>query len=231
MDEIPLVAASGRGVLDGAFRLLRALPDVRGDHQVADLVAATGIPRPSVHRLLAQLRDAGAVERRARRWVLSPSLLGITRHVEPVDGLRSAASGLLQAVRERTGATVSLVVPSEHGFVALEMIPGRVSMPFEARSGFVMPEGTAAAVALAPPGPGRRVAVPGARASGAGRLATGVDDEDVMGGVTCYAAALPGPGVPLVALQIATPAGVPARGFAPVVHQAVATLGSLVAHR
>ncbi|WP_052720883.1 helix-turn-helix domain-containing protein [Actinoplanes rectilineatus] len=103
---------TGRSVVDGAFRLLRALPQAGAEHQLARLAKLTGLPRPTVHRLLGQLRDTGAVDWVDGRWTLSPSLLGITRQIEPVPGLRRIAAAVMQTVREQTGATVSLVVPT-----------------------------------------------------------------------------------------------------------------------
>ncbi|MET9127002.1 helix-turn-helix domain-containing protein [Streptomyces sp. NPDC004528] len=63
-----------RSVVDGAFRVLRALPEAGREHQVARLADLTGLPRPTVHRLLGQLRDSGAVTWTAGRWTLSASL-------------------------------------------------------------------------------------------------------------------------------------------------------------
>jgi hypothetical protein len=58
----PPAETPGRGVLDGAFRLLRVLPEISGPGQLTALARITGILRPSVHRLLAQLSSVGAVD-------------------------------------------------------------------------------------------------------------------------------------------------------------------------
>jgi IclR family transcriptional regulator, acetate operon repressor len=84
-------AAEGRGVLEGAFRLLRALPDIDGPGQLSRLAEATGIPRPSVHRLMAQLLDVGAVELRGDLYRLGTAMLGFANRVEPTVGLRRGA--------------------------------------------------------------------------------------------------------------------------------------------
>lgn len=105
--------------------------------------------RPTVYRLLDQLRTAGAVQLRRGLWELSPGLLGLAQRIEPVAGLRVAASGIVQALREQTGAAVSLVVAMEAAsFVALDMIPGRDDLPLQAHAGAVMPSTTAAALVL-----------------------------------------------------------------------------------
>ncbi|MFI5842524.1 helix-turn-helix domain-containing protein [Catenuloplanes sp. NPDC051500] len=204
-----------RSVVDGAFRVLRALPLAGTDGQVARIVELTGLPRPTVHRMLDQLHAVNAVEWREGRWALSADLLGLSRQVEPVTGLRSAASAVIQTLREQTGAAVSLVTGSGRSFVALEMVPGRDTLPIDARSGSEMPVTTAAAIVLG----GGRVTAARRRPFGAA-----VDDEDVFPGLTCYAVPVRLPGGRRAALQIATAADRPAERSAAVVHRAALTL-------
>ncbi|WP_305784123.1 helix-turn-helix domain-containing protein [Symbioplanes lichenis] len=206
---------TGRSVVDGAFRVLRALPATGPEHQLARLAALTGLPRPTVHRLLTQLRESGAVEWADGRWALSPGLLGLTREVEPVPGLRRIGARVMQSLREQTGATVSLVVPAGTAYVALEMIPGRFGLPIEARAGAGMPAETAAGIALDP----RRT--PSARRRPFGAA---VDDQDIFPGLTCYAVAVALPGGRRAALQIARPAVRPAHRAAAAVHHAAVAL-------
>src|SRR5690242_7734398 len=188
-----------RSVVDGAFRILHALPDVGNDHQVAKLSDVTGLPRPTVYRLLDQLREAGAVEFTDRRWMLSTGLVGLARRVEPYEGLRQPAAEVLRVLRQQTGATVSLVVPSGNDPVVLEIVPGRDAMPADARPGFVLPAFTAAGIVLQ----SDRLAAPAGVA---------VDHHDIWNGLSCYAVPIKLPGGH-AALQIAT-ASQQAKGFA-----------------
>ncbi|SEG84706.1 DNA-binding transcriptional regulator, IclR family [Actinacidiphila yanglinensis] len=204
-----------RGVVDGAFRVLRALPEVGRKHQVARLALLTGLPRPTVHRLLGQLRRSGAVDRTDGQWALSASLLGLAQQVEPLAGLRETAATVIQRLREQSGAAVSLVVPSQGSFVALEMVPGRDALPIDARSGAQMPASTAAAMVLAPS------AMPAARRRPFGAA---VDDQDVIAGLTCYAVPVDLPGGRKASLQIATAARWPADRLAGHVHRAAIAL-------
>lgn len=114
---------SGRGVLDGAFRLLRARPEINGPGQLSKLARVTGIPRSSVYRLIAQLCDVGAVERRQGRYVLGAAMADIARRAEPAAGLRRSAREVMQALREQTGATISLLTPASNGATVLDVIP------------------------------------------------------------------------------------------------------------
>lgn len=202
-----------RGVVDGAFRVLQALPGVGPRQQVARLARATGLPRPTVYRLLDQLVAAGAVERHDGRWALAAGMLGLARSVEPVPGLRTAAMPVIRELRELTGGAVSLVVPRADAFVALEMVPGREALPIDARSGADMPASTAAGHVLRPNSRRR-----------AGRaIAHGPE----LGGVTCYAVPIVLPGGARAALQVATAAR-PAERFAAPVHRAAIALAHQV---
>ncbi len=201
--------------MDGAARVLRALPDTTAERQIAHLADLTGLPRPTVHRLLAQLRENGLVEWNEGRWRLGSSVLQLAHRVEPVTGLRSASGPVLQYLRDQTGAAVSLVVPSADAFVALEMIPGRDDLPIDAHSGADMPATTAAALALRP-APNARERLRPFRGA--------VDQEHVLPGLTCYAVAVSLPDGQRASLQIATSVTRPAERFAAAVHHAGADL-------
>ncbi|MFI5934028.1 helix-turn-helix domain-containing protein [Actinoplanes sp. NPDC051494] len=211
-----------RGVVDGAFRVLRALPETGRERQVARLSELTGLPRPTVHRLLGQLRESAAVEWVNGQWSLSPSLLGLAQRVEPLAGLRAAAATVIGRLREQTGAAVSLVVPSEGAFVALEMVPGRDPLPIDARSGAHMPASTAAAMVLDPAA---------ATAERRRPFGAAIDDEDVFPGLTCYAVPVGLPGGRRASLQVATAARRPADRLAAPVHRAAVALERRLAPR
>ncbi|WP_051571464.1 helix-turn-helix domain-containing protein [Cryptosporangium arvum] len=203
-----------RGVVDGAFRVLHALPGVGPRQQVARLARATGLPRPTVYRLLDQLTEVGAVERRDGRWTLAAGMLGLARSVEPVAGLRVHAMAAIRELRELTGGAVSLVVPRAEDFVALEMVPGREALPIDARAGADMPASTAAGQVLRPTG--RR------------HVGKAVVHGPELGGVTCYAVPIVLPGGARAALQVATSVR-PAERFAAPVHRAAIALERRVA--
>lgn len=208
-------------MLEGGFRVLRALPLSEARRQVASLAELTALPRPTVYRLLAQLQATGAVDFDSNgRWEISPSLISVTNRAEPATGLRTAATKVMLSLREQTGAGVSLVVPTRTAFIALEMIPGREDLPIEARPGADMPDTTAAAMLL------------GSTHRDDGRLrplSAAVDNEHILDGLTCYAKLITLPGGRAAALQIATSTRRPAERFAPLVHRAAAVLQARLA--
>ncbi len=209
----------GREVLESGFRILRALPDADARRQVSSLAEQTSIPRSTVHRLLHQLRRSGAVELGADgRWTVSPHLLEIAHRSQPVDGRRTEINRIIQALREQTGATVSLVVATETNLVAVEMIPGREKLVIDAYAGIEMPDLSAAAIVLAPTH---------RRSVRKRPLHAAVDDEDLLEGLTCYARLLRLPGGGRASIQIATSAGRRAENFAAHVQRAANTIEAL----
>jgi DNA-binding IclR family transcriptional regulator len=203
--------AEGRGVVEGAFRLLQALPDIDGPGQLGRLAQVTGIPRPSVYRLMAQLLAVGAVELRGDVYRLGTGMLELAGRVEPAVGLRRGALDVMQTLRERTGATVSLVARSGADAVVLEAVPGRTVLPVHIQSGTVMPAVAAGALVLDPSAAAHRV-------RRAHRAA--LDDEHTVPGLTCYASAIPLPDGTTAALQLTSNTSHSAIRLATLVHQA-----------
>ncbi|PXX68654.1 IclR-like helix-turn-helix domain-containing protein [Nocardia tenerifensis] len=73
---------AGRGVLEGAFLLLDVLARV-DESGPSRLAAASGLPKPTVHRLLQQLVAVGAVQRRAGRYRIGPRLFSLGQAWNP----------------------------------------------------------------------------------------------------------------------------------------------------
>jgi DNA-binding IclR family transcriptional regulator len=97
---------SGVGVLDKAVAILTTLES--GPHTLAQLVAATGIARPTAHRLAVALefhrlltRDLGG------RFVLGPRS-GELAAAAGEDRLLAAAAPALAALRDATGESAQL---------------------------------------------------------------------------------------------------------------------------
>ena len=97
---------SGVGVLDKAAAILNTLE--AGPHSLAELVAATGIARPTAHRLAVALEFHRYVSRDlSGRFVLGPraSELGAAAGE---DRLLAAAAPALAALRDATGESAQL---------------------------------------------------------------------------------------------------------------------------
>jgi len=96
-----------RTVLNGAFALLEAL-GTHGPAGLGQLAALTGLPKSTTHRLLDQLCELGAVERRAHTYRTGVGLfrLGQTWQCE----LRELARERLPVLSAGMRVTLALVV-------------------------------------------------------------------------------------------------------------------------
>ena len=100
--------SSGIGVLDKAVKVLRAT--VATPVGLADLCAATGLPRATAHRLAVGLEVHGLLARdELGRWRPGP-LLSVLAAGAP-DPLIAASAEVLPRLRDRTGESVQVYRP------------------------------------------------------------------------------------------------------------------------
>ena len=201
-------------MLEGAFRLLRLLPEVQGPGQVRRLADLPGIPYSSVHRILRQSVDVGLVTRSGGSYGLGAGVLELAGAIEPVPGLRRRAATVMHSLREHTGATLSLVTWMGDHAIVLDLVPGGEGLPFPVSSGHRLPPAAAGTLALA-----------GCAGGSRGRGVV-VDDGDDLPGLTCYAKTVPAPGGARVALQLSASAEHPAARFAAVIDQGAARISA-----
>jgi len=102
--------ATNVGVLDKSVAILAALAE-RGPLSLAGLVEATGLSRPTAHRLAAALEAHRLVGRDgAGRYRLGLRVLGWAGAVQAEHGLVEAARPVLEALRDETGESAQLFV-------------------------------------------------------------------------------------------------------------------------
>ncbi len=140
---------SGVGVLDKAVRILTVLES--GPHSLAELVAATGIARPTAHRLAVALEFHRLVARDLTgRFVLGPRS-GELSAAAGEDRLLAAATPALITLRDATGESAQLYRRQGDQRIcvaAAERVSGlRDSVPIGAA--FTMQAGSAAQILLA----------------------------------------------------------------------------------
>ena len=166
--------SDGRGVIETAFDLLDLVGALE-PARLIDLVEATGIPRPTVHRLLLQLIGVGAVRRDGIRYRLGASLLGLGARVTPERGLRDAARRPMAELAAATAAAVNLSATIGNRVVFLDAVDARMPLGFIAEPGARVPRGSAPARAH------RELR----------RTAPIVDAGSVLANISCVAAAVP----------------------------------------
>ena len=97
---------SGVGVIDKAAAVLAALET--GPASLAQLVATTGLARPTAHRLAVALEHHGLVARdNQRRFVLGPRLAELSA-ASREDPLVATAGPVLHALRDHTGESTQV---------------------------------------------------------------------------------------------------------------------------
>jgi DNA-binding IclR family transcriptional regulator len=102
--------ATNVGVLDKSVAILAALAE-RGPLSLAGLVEATGLSRPTAHRLAAALEVHRLVGRDgAGRYRLGLRVLGWAGAVSAGFGLAEVARPVLEALRDETGESAQLFV-------------------------------------------------------------------------------------------------------------------------
>jgi DNA-binding IclR family transcriptional regulator len=103
-------SVSGVGVLDKAVGVLGALR-AGGALGLADLQAATGLPRATAHRLAVALEEHGLVRRDgAGRFCLGFELIALGLAAADAFPLADVARPLLAELRDSTGESVQLFV-------------------------------------------------------------------------------------------------------------------------
>jgi DNA-binding IclR family transcriptional regulator len=97
------------GVIDKAMAILAAVESE--PQSLAGLVSATGIARPTAHRLAVALELHGMVRRDGEgRFALGPRALELGHAAAATYPLRDAALGALRELRDATGESVQLYV-------------------------------------------------------------------------------------------------------------------------
>jgi DNA-binding IclR family transcriptional regulator len=108
-------SVSNVGVLDKALAVLRAL-EREGPCALAQLQAATGLPRATAHRLAGALERHGLVRRDgAGRFCLGLALVGLGQAAAAGFPLADLARPALTALRDETGESVQLFVREGDG--------------------------------------------------------------------------------------------------------------------
>lgn len=140
----PEPAGSARSVIQSAFAVLDLVAELQ-PVRLVDLSAAAGLPHPTVHRLLRQLVEVGAVRRDGSRYCLGASVLRLGATVTPVARLRVASRRPMAELAALTGAAVSLSANLGDGPIYLDTLDARTPIRYLAKTGDAVPPETAQA--------------------------------------------------------------------------------------
>lgn len=126
-------------VLARAFTVLDCLPTNGGGITLTQLSELTGVPKGSLHRMLAQLVALEVLRREEDRYHLGRHLFSLTRCADPDVRLREAALPHMVELHEQTRATIHLGVLDGVDVLYVERLgkTGRTNYP--TRIGHRMP--------------------------------------------------------------------------------------------
>ncbi|RVU17096.1 IclR family transcriptional regulator [Methylobacterium oryzihabitans] len=129
--EVPGTAAFGK-----FMRVLQAVADGPGEATVARLALATGLPRPTVHRIAAALVAEGLLgEDGQGRLHLGPRLVSLAFRARDGSPLRAVAGGPLLRLRDALDETVHLAEHDRGEMVYLDKLESRRAVRMASRIG------------------------------------------------------------------------------------------------
>ncbi len=128
----PAPPPGGAALIGKALRLLDLIGGESRPVPASRLLAVTGWPRPTLHRILAALAEEGYIRREAGRsgYVLGYRILELAQTVWAGSDLAAVASLELQRLRNLAGETAYLAIPHRDGVLSI----GKFESPHAQRS-------------------------------------------------------------------------------------------------
>lgn len=126
-------------MLERGVQILQAFRPDGGTLMLPVLVARTGLPKPTVHRLADELVELGLLERQPRGYRLGLGLFELGEMVATKADLRETALPFLQDLYEATHETVHLGVRDELDVLYAEKIRGHKGVDVPSRIGGRLP--------------------------------------------------------------------------------------------
>jgi IclR family transcriptional regulator, acetate operon repressor len=218
--------AGGVQSLERAFGLLERMADAGGEVGLSELAASSGLPLPTIHRIMRTLVACGYVRQQPnRRYALGPRLIRLGESASRLLG--AWARPCLAELVEATGETANMALFDGDEIVYVAQVPSRHSMRMFTEVGRrVLPHSTGVGKALlaqVDPAEVRallaRTGMPAATAQTitdpelflrameqVRERGYAVDDNEQEVGVRCLAVTVPGSPTP-AAISISGPAG------------------------
>ncbi|MYS19248.1 transcriptional regulator, IclR family [Streptomyces sp. DvalAA-14] len=124
---MPADRAGGVQSLERAFDLLERMADAGGEVGLSELASTSGLPLPTIHRLIRTLLDRGYVRQQPnRRYALGPRLIRLGESASRLLG--GWARPHLAELVEATGETANMALLDGDEVVYVAQVPSRYSM-------------------------------------------------------------------------------------------------------
>lgn len=116
-------------LLGRAFHVLDVCAAADADLNLTELARASGLPKSSAHRIVAQLVTLGGLERRGDRFHLGSRMFVLGAHTPYASRLRERALPFLEALYERTHEVVHLGLLDGNDVLYVDKLSGRRRQP------------------------------------------------------------------------------------------------------
>jgi IclR family transcriptional regulator, KDG regulon repressor len=128
---------AGAAAFSKFIAVLQLVADADTPPNVAKLSAASGYPRPTVHRIVAALQAEGLIVATANgtTFKLGPRLVNLASRSWERSDLRLAAVDALMELRNVTSETIHLAVPSQGEMVYIEKLESPHAVRMASRVG------------------------------------------------------------------------------------------------
>jgi DNA-binding IclR family transcriptional regulator len=128
-----------KSVLARGLLLLDVFGQTETELSLAELATRSGLPKPTVHRLVAELVNWGGLERSRGGYRLSTKLFDLGQRVPRRRDLREAALPYLEDLYEATHENIHLAIADDLDTLFLEKVTGHRSTPIISRVGGRLP--------------------------------------------------------------------------------------------
>ncbi|WP_067679963.1 IclR family transcriptional regulator [Nocardia miyunensis] len=127
MSEAQTRAGGGVQSVDRAFELLELVADAGGEATLSQLAEVSGLPQPTIHRLLRTLISGGYIRQQpSRRYSLGPRLIRLGETASRALG--ASARTHLTRLRDLTGETSNMAVLDGDQVVYVAQVPSPHAM-------------------------------------------------------------------------------------------------------
>jgi len=120
-EDRPVPAAEPPSILSKAFDVLGTFGLGNRVMTLSEIARVSGLPKSTVHRLIARLVDLGAIEPHRSGYVASVQLLSLATST-PAAGMRDVALSAMAALHRWSGRTVQLAVLRKFDVFLLEQM-------------------------------------------------------------------------------------------------------------
>lgn len=123
------------------FGLLEVVADRYGPFTLQSMVAATGLPKPTVHRMLQQLEGAGMLQRQGdgRHYTTGVRLRRLAERLLLNDSYHGARHGVLRNLVDEIGESCNITALSGDEVVYLDRVETSEPLRFHLRPGSRVP--------------------------------------------------------------------------------------------